>query len=198
MPDRGSDEWKACHVTLAPEFQLPGCRSSRPVAGAGRDLSRRRRGRLAAAAIDACAAPPISSGPGNVESPALGRVEQPADVIFGARHRRAGLRFRIDTGACCRGQDRRRQRRTQRQRVARLADVAAGEGGRLAPCAGPAIEDMLPDLRRPWPASAPSAARHNRRDNASPRRPTSRHSRQARRAATCSASLPGVRAPGAR
>src|SRR6185295_842900 len=86
---------------------------------------------------------------GDVKGPALRRIEQSADVVRRAlQHRpvgdRPGFRRRNLAGRqrrCC------GRRRPHRQRVARLADIAAGEGRRLAPRAGPAIEDVLADLR---------------------------------------------------
>ena len=73
-----------------------------------------------------------------------------------ARNRRPGERRIIDRNDAAVGQHGLAKRRAQRQRIARLADVAAGEGGGLAPGARPAIEDVLRRSGRSWQQRRPA------------------------------------------
>ena len=148
---------------------------------AARRADRRRQRTRSRAAPPAClsarrsasaAALSLSSGAGNVQCPALRRVEQAADVVLGARNRRTGPAPARARRSASPAERRRRHRRAHRQRVARLADIAAGEARPAGPTRPASDRRCAGRSARPWRAAAPSAERHNRRDNASLRRPS--------------------------
>ena len=140
----GSDEREGGHVTLTPNLAAARLRRRRARRRGAAGL--RRRPCSCCAAISLAAALSVSSGPGcSASSPSTYRAGRRrhwrARAIGGPGDRRQ-LRPSIAVVA------RRPAGGTPAAstRIARLTDVAAGEGRRLAPCARPAIEDVRADL----------------------------------------------------